>query len=57
MLSILAIAARNRAIIVLCFLTSLTMISTANAQFFTRVSNAASSDGTFSAGCSWGDYP
>lgn len=26
------------------------------AQFFTRISTAASSDGTYSTGCSWGDY-
>ena len=56
MLSILAAAARNQAAIALCFLISLTLISTGNAQFFTRVTNATTSDGTFSAGCSWGDY-
>ena len=28
----------------------------AQAQFFTQVSVAATNDGTFSAGCSWGDY-
>jgi hypothetical protein len=56
MLSILAEIARNYGSIVLGVLTSTAMFSNANAQFFTPVTNAITNDGTFSSGCSWGDY-
>ena len=56
MISIWVNRIKHSSIIILCLLINSISVSSLNAQFFTRVTNAVTSDATFSAGCSWGDY-